>query len=172
MSKNIIKVRIGGGMQAYYSGRLIKHGFLALVVALIAGFLLIFSMIGGMSLSPVPILIEFELPGGVEGWRVVHVGMLMNSIMAIAIGAAMRTVHLEESAAYRVYMGTAIAIWCNFMFYLFGMFAPNRGVTLEANRLGEASLAGAAAFIPALIGSVTLIYAAVVMWRSEANTSS
>ncbi|CAA0104188.1 Styrene-oxide isomerase [Zhongshania aliphaticivorans] len=156
-------------MQAYYSGRLIKQGFLALIVALVAGFLLIFSMIGGMSLSPVPILIEFDLPGSIAGWRTVHVGMLMNAIMAIAIGAAMRAVVLEESASYRVFMGTAIAIWCNFAFYIFGMFAPNRGVTLEANRLGEASLAGAAAFLPALLGSVTLIYAAIVMWRAQAK---
>lgn len=156
-------------MQAYYSGRLIKQGFLALIVALIAGFVLIFSMIGGMSLSPIPILIEFDVPGSVAGWRTVHVGMLMNAVMAIAIGSSMRAVFIEESAAYRVYLGTAIAIWCNLMFYLFGMFAPNRGVTLEANRLGEASLAGAAAFLPALIGSVTLIYAAFVMWRAEAS---
>lgn len=159
-------------MQAYYSGRLIKQGFLALIVALVAGFVLIFSMIGGLSLSPIPILIEFELPGTTAGWRTVHVGMLMNSIMAIAIGAAMRFVFIEDSAAYRVYLGTAIAVWCNLMFYLFGMFAPNHGVTLEANRLGEASLAGAAAFLPALVGSVTLIYAAFVMWRSEASIES
>lgn len=154
-------------MTDMYSGRLVKQGFLAMIVALLGGFILIWEMIGGASLSPVPLLIEFDVPGDVKGWRTLHVGMLMNAIMAIAIGAAMRHVSLEDITALRVYLGTAIAVWSNFCFYLFGMFAPNHGVTLEANRLGEASLAGAAAFIPALIGSVTLLYACVVMWRAE-----
>ena len=49
----------------------------------------------------------------------------------------------------------------------FGMFAPNRGLTLESNVLGEASLAGALAFFPALIGAVTLFYAVISMLRAE-----
>lgn len=159
-------------MQTYYSNLLIKNGLVAMLLALFSGFLLIFSMIGGMSLSPLPILIEFELPGTTEGWRVVHVGTLLNGIMAIALGLSMRCFMLTDGQAFRVCMGTAIAVWGNLAFYLFGMFAPNHGVTLEANRLGEASLAGALAFVPALIGAVTLIYAVFVLFRAPPRSDS
>jgi hypothetical protein len=47
------------------------------------------------------------------------------------------------------------------------MFAPNHGITLEANVLGEASMAGAIAFFPALLGAITSIYALFVLLFSE-----
>ncbi|RZO84203.1 MAG: hypothetical protein EVA65_11390 [Oceanococcus sp.] len=154
-------------MQTHYSNLLIKNGVAAMLVALVAGFLLIFSMIGGLSLSPVPVLFEFDMPGTTEGWRIVHLGMLLNGIMAIVLGVAMRAYVLSDGHARGIQWGTSIAVWGNFCFYIFGMFAPNHGVTLEANRLGEASFAGALAFFPALLGAVTLIYALCVLFRAE-----
>ncbi len=154
-------------MQNHYSHRLIKHGVLAMLVGLVAGFLLIFSMLGGASLSPLPVFIDFELPGTEKGWRVVHMGTLLNGIMAVAIACAMRTVYLTDGKARWVFIGTALAIWGNFSFYLFGMFAPNHGLTIEANRLGEASWAGVLAFAPALLGAITLISALVAVLRAE-----
>ncbi len=154
-------------MQTHYSQLLIKHGIAAMLVGLFAGFLLIFSLIGGMSLSPVPVLLEFDLPGTSKGWRIVHMGTLMNGMMAILIGLAMRAFYLSEAKAFRVFAGIAIAIWGNFLFYVFGMFAPNHGITLEANVLGEASMAGAIAFFPALLGAITSIYALFVLLFSE-----
>lgn len=154
-------------MQTHYSNLLIKNGVAAMLVALVAGFLLIFSMIGGLSLSPVPVLFEFDMPGTTEGWRIVHLGMLLNGIMAIVLGVAMRAYVLSDGHSRGIQWGTSIAVWGNFCFYIFGMFAPNHGVTLEANRLGEASFAGALAFFPALLGAVTLIYALCVLFRAE-----
>ena len=154
-------------MQSHYSNVLVKNGLAAMLVALIAGFLLIFSMIGGILLSPIPYLISFDMPGTTQGWRVLHLGMLMNGLMAIALGLAMRWYALTDNTAMRIHLGTSIAVWGNFCFYLFGMFAPNHGVTLEANRLGEASLYGALAFFPALLGAITLFYATYVLFRAE-----
>ena len=42
-------------------------------------------------------------------------------------------------------------------------FAANHGLSLQDSPLGEASLAGAAAFLPALIGAVSLLVALIVM---------
>ena len=154
-------------MQSYYSNKLIRQGFFGILVSLVSGFILIFSMIGGASLSPIPLLIEFDVPGTAAGWRGVHIGMMMNGIMAISFGAAMRAFYLNDTQAFRVFLGTVIAVWGNFMFYLFGMFAPNHGLTLEANAMGEASLAGAFAFFPALVGAITLFYAVISMLRAE-----
>ncbi len=154
-------------MQHHYSRKLMKHGLVAMLVGLAAGFFLIFAMLGGASLSPVPVFIDFQLPGTESGWRVVHLGTLLNGIMAVAIACAMRTVYLTESKSRWVFLGTALAIWGNFCFYIFGMFAPNHGLTLEANRLGEASWAGAFAFAPALLGAITLIMALITVLRAE-----
>ncbi len=65
------------------SNSLIKHGLAAMMVALMAGMCLIFAMIGGISLSPLPVFLEWTIPGTVQGWRAVHIGMLMNGMMAI-----------------------------------------------------------------------------------------
>lgn len=158
-------------MRHHYSNLIVKNGLAAMLVALAAGFFLVFSMIGGASLSPIPFLIEFDLPGTTKGWRAVHIGTLLNGIMAIALGLTLRFYAVTDAQARRVMLGTIIAVWGNFCFYLFGMFAPNHGVTLEANRLGEASLAGGLAFLPALLGAITLMYAVCVLLKAEQTTS-
>ncbi len=150
-----------------YSNRMIKNGLAGMLVALLGGFMLVFVMVGGISLSPVPVLIEADLPGTVAGWRAVHIGMMMNGLMAILLGACLRWFAVGATAAAWVSWGTIVAVWGNFCFYLFAMFAPNRGVTLLGNRLGEGNLAGALAFAPALVGAVTLMIAVVILLRAR-----
>jgi hypothetical protein len=150
-----------------HSQRLIKHGIAGIVVAMVAGFGLIFAMIGAISLSPLPIFIPWQIPGSPQGWRMVHVGMMMNGLTGVLLGLAMRQFALTDRGAATVAWGTIIAIWGNFCFYLFGMFAPNHGVTLQGNRLGEANLAGALAFLPGLAAVITLFVALVVLLRAK-----
>lgn len=137
----------------------IRHGLAALLVALVAGFGLVFALIGGISFSPVPVFVEWAIPGTVSGWRVLHVGMLANGIMAVALGLVMNRVLLPPRRMRLVSIGIIIAIWGNFAFYFFGMFAANRGLTLGTNALGAGSIAGGLAFVPAIIGAITLIAA-------------
>jgi hypothetical protein len=154
-------------MRYVHSNRLIKHGMAAMIIALLAGFMLLFSMIGAISFSPLPILIPYEIPGTAQGWRMVHLGMMMNGLMGILLGASLRWLVVTDRGAAWVGWGTIIAIWGNFCFYLFGMFAPNHGVTLQDNRLGEANFAGVIAFVPAFVGAVTLLIALIVLLRAK-----
>jgi hypothetical protein len=154
-------------MNYSYGSKLLRHGFMALLVGLVGGFLFTFSLIGGVSFSPLPVAIEMDIPGTTKGWRVLHVGMLMNGLMAIAVALAMHDVSLSPRVARRVYVGTAIAVWGNFSFYFFGMFAPNRGLTAGGNQLGEASVAGVLAFFPAILSAATLIYVCWIMFRAD-----
>ncbi|MCF4167005.1 hypothetical protein L2U69_15235 [Zavarzinia compransoris] len=154
-------------MNADSCSMLFKHGLLAVLVALISGFFLIFTMIGEISFSPLPFGIPIEMPGTAAGWRTVHLGMMLNGFMALLFGAVLRHLEFDGNAPKRVAWFTVIAVWGNFCFYLFGMFAPNHGVTMGGNRLGEGNLAGALAFLPALVGAVTLIVAVVVMLRGR-----
>lgn len=149
------------------SHRLVRHGLAAMIVALLGGFMLTFEMLGGLSFSPLPVFIGMEMPGTVAGWKAVHLGMLMNGMMAIVLGLAMRVLAVEAASANRVSWAVLIAVWGNFCFYLFAMFGHNHGLSLGANRLGEGNWAGAAAFLPAILGAVTLLYALVVLIRAR-----
>lgn len=150
------------------SNRLVKHGVAAMIVALLAGFGLIFSMLGGVSLSPLPVFFELSIPGDPAGWRAVHVGTLMNGLMAILLGVVITRYRLGETASAVVSWGVIIAVWGNFLFYLFGMFAPNHALTVGDNRLGESNLASLIAFFPALLGAITLLLALVVLLAARA----
>ena len=138
-----------------------------MIVALFGGFMLTFSMLGGISLSPLPLFFGMEIPGTAQGWRVVHLGMLMNGMMAILLGIAMRWLAVSERQASCVAWGVIIAVWGNFCFYLFSMFGYNHGLSLGSNRLGEGNWAGAMAFIPAIIGAVTLLVALFILLRAR-----
>ena len=153
-------------MNTLHSHRLVKNGIVAMLISMLAGFMLIFSMIGAISFSPLP-LIDASIPGTPQGWRMVHLGMMMNGLMAILLGLSLRWLIVTARGAAIVSWGTIITIWGNFTFYLFGMFAPNHGVTLQANRLGEANLAGVIAFFPALLGAVTLFVVLIILLRAK-----
>ena len=159
-------------MTSITSAALIKHGLAALLVALIGGFMLTFEMLGGISFSPMPVFIEYDLPGTVAGWRAVHLGMLMNGMMAIVLGMVVRLFVLADGSANTVRWCVLVAIWGNFCFYLFSMFGYNHGLSIGANRLGEGNWAGAAAFIPAIVGAVTLITAVIVLLRAPLKSAS
>jgi len=138
-----------------------------MIAALIGGFVLDFFMLGAISLSPAPVSIPISIAGSEPGWRAVHVGGLMNGIMAVALGLAMRRFALTDRDGAIVSWGTIIAVWANLVFYVFGMFAPNHGLTMTDNRLGPANLAGAIAFAPAILGAVTLLVALIVLLRAK-----
>jgi len=150
-----------------HATRLIRNGIAVMVAALFGGFVLDFFMLGAISLSPAPISIPVSIAGSEGGWRAVHVGGLMNGVMAVALGLAMRRFALTDRDGAIVSWGAIIAIWGNLAFYVFGMFAPNHGLTLAGNRLGPGNLAGAIAFAPAILGAVTLLAALVVLLRAK-----
>ena len=77
-------------MRQHNSNRLIKNGAVAILIGMAGGFGMIFAMIGGISLSPIPVFFGLEIPGSIQGWRMVHTGMLMNGMMAILLGLLLR----------------------------------------------------------------------------------
>jgi hypothetical protein len=79
----------------------------------------------------------------------------------------MRYLDVSATQASKVAWGVIIAVWGNFCFYLFSMFGYNHGLTLGSNRLGEGNWAGAMAFVPAIIGAVTLLVALLILLRAK-----
>lgn len=147
--------------------RLMRHGLVAMLIALLGGFGLAFSMLGAIAISPLPALSVPALPGTPGGWRMLHTGMLMNGLMAIVLSLCLRTLSLSARRASQIYWGTLIAVWGNFVFYLMGMLAPNHGLGFEGNRLGEASLPGVLAYLGGLVAALALVSALFLLLRSS-----
>lgn len=63
---------------------MIGHGLLVTLVAMLAGFMLIFKLIGGLEIWPGNIL-SIPAYGTVDGWVRAHSGGAMNGILVIVI---------------------------------------------------------------------------------------
>ena len=146
---------------------LAKNGLAVMILGLLGGFAWTFALIEQVSLSPIPIVFADSFPGEPANWRAVHIGCLMNGIMALAIAGVMPRFSLPGSAQTRVAFSVIFAIWANTIFYFANLSAPNRSLSLGENALGEASFAGAVGYTTAVIGAVVLIYALSVMLFSK-----
>ena len=133
---------------------LVVHGCAVLVVALLAGLMLTFSMAGGYIVWPV-LDIPADIVGSVRGWKAAHVGGLTNGLMLLVFAVLLAKVPMVDRTRN-------IACWCfiatgwgNTLFYWAGNLAANRGVSFHGNSYGESSIAGKVAFLSG--GSVMLL---------------
>ncbi|MCG7522047.1 hypothetical protein [Ruegeria sp. Ofav3-42] len=143
--------------------RMLKHGLIILLMGLIGGVLMAVNMVGKIALEPLPVVIDYALPGETSRWRAVHVGNLMNGLMAIGLALALPHVSLSGRTEAWVSWGIVGSVWANFVFYVFGVFAPNHGVSISANPLGEASWQGVVAYVPATIAAYVSIAVVILL---------
>ena len=135
---------------------MLGHGSLVMILGMLSGFALTFSLLEAVEIWPFP-AIPFEMPGTTRGWVAAHTGCILNGLMVIAVALALPHLHLEERPARWVAYGLIFTAWGNTMFYVFGNFATNRGLSMGGNRFGDGSLAGVLAFAPAIIAAVIVI---------------
>lgn len=136
---------------------LLKHGIIVMIVGLIGGFGLTFSILGQISLSPIPFVIAYELPGTTEAWARIHTGCLMNGLMLVLFALVLPRFPLSSHETQRISTGFIFVAWANVLFYFFGAFSPNRGLALSETPAGAANWASYVAYIPAVVAAVLLI---------------
>ena len=85
----------------------IANGMAVLFIGLVAGVMLIFSMLGGVGLWPLPIA-EVNVPGTTRGWTAAHVGGILNGVMIATIAVLMR--HLEMIGKAAFWLGWGLII--------------------------------------------------------------
>ncbi|MEZ7817849.1 MAG: hypothetical protein QMB25_00530 [Pseudomonadales bacterium] len=73
---------------------MIAHGFLVMAIGLIAGFMLIFSLVGGFEYWPGSIA-DFSVYGSVDGWVRAHTGGITNGMLVVIIALAMPKLELS-----------------------------------------------------------------------------
>ena len=81
----------------------------------------------------------------------------MNGLMVLGIGLALPRLPFQGRSATIVAWGLIYTAWGNTVFYLFSNVAPNRGLTVGANKFGEQTAAGLIAVVPALIAATVVL---------------
>lgn len=151
------------GMNAQQK-RLVGHGAIVIFIALVAGFGLIMSLIGGFEIFPGHI-ISFDIPGDTGAWARAHVGGLMNGMLMIAVALLIWGMRLPERSAGQLHWMLVGTGYANTVFYWGGLLSPSQAVTLGDNRLGDSNIWGIMGFIPALVFAVVLMVAMVIIMR-------
>ena len=140
-----------------------QNGLIAIFIGLVGGFVLVASLIGGISASPLPLFVSLRVPGTSSGWLSFHIGMLMNGMMALVLERMLNIRAVSSRKSTTICWGVIIAVWGNCAFYLFSMFAPNRGLTSDTNVFGPPGLFGYLAYFPAIGGAIGLMLAILLL---------
>ncbi len=145
---------------------MIGHGSLVIVIGLLSGFGLMFKLLGEVAIWPIPWGIDAELPGTARGWQAAHVGGILNGVLVLVIAKCLPLLALADKTARRIAWALIFTGWANTVFYLFGNFAANRGLSGGTNALGEGSLAGFIAYLPAALATVVTTVAIAAVARA------
>lgn len=140
------------------------HAALVLLVGLIAGMGLTFSLLGGIELIPGRIL-PFELPGDNDAWARAHVGGILNAVMMIALGMLLGGLDFPASQARRLAWMLIGTGWANTLFYWMALLAPNRAISIADNRWGAANWASVIGMVPAFVFAFVMVYVAYCFAR-------
>lgn len=142
--------------------RMVGHGAIVTLVALLAGFGLLISLLGGFELFPGHI-VEIGIPGDSDAWARAHAGGLLNGLLVFAGAFLIYAMTLPERVAFHLswmFVGTGYG---NTIFYWGGLFAPTRALTFGDNRFGESNLAGVIGLLPAFVFAFVAMAAMVIL---------
>jgi len=145
--------------------QVIGHGMLVLIVGLIAGVMLTFSLLGAVALWPLPTW-EMTIPGSTRGWVSAHVGGVLNGVMMAALALLMGKLKLEGGRAFWVGWGLILVGWGNTLFYWAANFSANRGLSPAATTHGEGGVWAALAYVGGVGGMVFVFVVAIILARA------
>lgn len=140
----------------------IGNAMVVLLIGLLAGVMLIFSLLDAVTLWPLPEW-KVAIPGSTRGWQAAHVGGILNGVMIGGAAYLMQTLGLVGPREQWVGWGMIITGWANTVFYWAGNFAANRGLSVSATPYGEGDLAGALAFLGGGAGMVFTFIAVTLL---------
>lgn len=146
---------------------LVKQALWVIFIGLLGGFAWAFSLLGEVRVSPIPVTFYEGFPGAPDRWRSVHLGCLLNGLLALGLVAVLPLFELSKRDWQSLKLGLPMVIWGNTLFYLCGVFAPNHGLSLGDNALGAGSVAGAIGYLSALIAAIALTYIVILLLRAK-----
>ena len=124
----------------------IGHGMLVLLIGLVAGLMLVFSLLDAVTIWPLPVW-DVTIPGSTRGWQAAHVGGILNGVMIAGVALLMKRLQISGRRAFWVGWGMIITGWANTVFYWGGSLSKNRGLSVTETPFGEGDFFGAVAFL-------------------------
>ena len=149
---------------------MIGNGLLVVLASMLAGFMLMFSLIGGMEIWPGKI-VAFEVYGSNDGWVRAHSGGAMNGLLVIVVALALPTLRLSELMQRVIAFGFIYVAWSFTFFYWVGNAAGNRGLTMGDSQLGQTDLISVIAFLPGLPSVFLVVYLLYIAARGVLSHS-
>ena len=135
---------------------MIGNGLLVILVAMFAGFMLMFTLIGGIEIWPGTI-VPLPLYGTSEGWVRAHSGGTMNGLLVVAVALCLPMLKLSPMMERVTAWGFIYVAWSFTIFYWLGNASGNRALTLGDSQLGESDLIGIIGFLPGLPSVVIVV---------------
>ncbi len=143
---------------------MIANGLVVVLIAMLAGFMLMFTLLGGVEVWPGKI-IPLPLYGTSEGWVRAHTGGTLNGMLVIVIALVLPKLCLSAFMQRFTAYGFIYIAWSFTVFYWLGNASSNRALSMGDSPLGEADTIGLIGFLPG-IPSVILV---VVLLAVAAN---
>ncbi|MEM7541643.1 MAG: isomerase [Pseudomonadota bacterium] len=128
---------------------MLGHGFLVVMVAMFAGFMLFFLLVGGLEVWPGTI-IPLSIYGTEAGWVRAHSGGTANGLLVIAVGLSLPHLNLSAAMQKLTAWGLIYVAWSFTAFYWIGNASPNRALSFGDNPMGEATTLSIIGFLPGL----------------------
>ncbi|MFT7245457.1 MAG: hypothetical protein ACI82A_002825 [Candidatus Azotimanducaceae bacterium] len=144
------------------SYKVMGHGMLVLLIGLLSGIGLIFSLLDAVTLWPLPVW-DVSIPGSTRGWQAAHVGGILNGVMIAGAAVLMTQLSLTGKRALWVGWGMIITGWANTVFYWAGNFSANRGLSMTETPYGAGDIWGALAFLGGGAGMVFTTVAVIML---------
>jgi hypothetical protein len=135
---------------------MLANGMLVILVAMLAGFMLMFSLLGGFEIWPGTVL-EFGVYGTPDGWVRAHSGGAMNGLLVIAMALALPKLSLSSRLQKFTAWGFIYVAWSFTLFYWAGNAAGNRALSIGDNALGESDMFGIIGFLPGLPSVIIVV---------------
>jgi hypothetical protein len=144
---------------------MLGHGLLVMLVAMFAGFMLMFHLLGGMEIWP-NMIIEVPMYGTSQGWVRAHTGGLLNGVLVFIVGLGLPKLNLGERAQKFTAYGLIYCAWTFTFFYWLGNASSNRGLSMGPSALGEPDMVGLIAFLPGLPSVFIVVIVLVICAKS------
>lgn len=128
---------------------LVGHGALVLLVAFVIGFGFLFFLLGEVRLWPIPGVIDYQLPGTYDAWRMAHMEGITNGFGLWLLAAVLPLLNLSAKTSKRIAVGMIITAWTIVIASTFDPLFPNaRGLALTS----DSNLMSDVAFLLFVIG--------------------
>lgn len=150
---------------------MIGNGLLVILVAMFAGFMLMFHLIGGIEVWPGTI-VPIHIYGTSEGWVRAHSGGSMNGLLVIVVALALPKLNLSPLMQKLTAYGFLYVAWSFTLFYWLGNAAGNRGLTLGDSKLGHTDLISVIAFLPGLPSVIIVVVLLAIAAKSVLSSGA